>query len=313
VTSKLDHVFQLMVDSKIYRKNRADKYVPLQPTIIGLPSRELFASMKEMAEKYNLPIGFVDAETPFSVRTQLFNMALACQISLCHVNVVSEGLDIGNEFKHLRNYIDLAPVNSGLLFMQRFGRVTRPLKEGEEVGQYICTNRNLERHGYLLEGILPMASMVGAQAAFPNVSDRAAIRLVGLSSLGRLKPTTIKMLDGCTVYMFNITCMQGAKKQEFVAVLHPTKAETLWFEKTSTVTGMVDGKRQMDWGKWQRCNAPSHDLKGFNSAPPTVLTTKQVELWQKHAERLGIEPTQKVNGKNFQLVPLLLNVTRSRT
>ena len=114
--------------------------------------------------------------TPGEQRRAAFAATAARRAALVQVSVVSEGVDLPG----LRRLVDCRPTLSPVYWLQCLGRIRRPVPSGEPPPEYICTNRNLSRHCYLLEGMLPLAAVREAQGAFETPSRRMGIRVVGL-------------------------------------------------------------------------------------------------------------------------------------
>lgn len=278
---------------------------PTRPMVIGIHSSEIIEYMKLVAVKEGIQLAFITQETDFKTRQKLFAGCLACEFALVHINTISEGVDLSNKTARLRVYIDLACTNSPIMFVQRFGRARRPLFPNEtEPPLYICTNRNLERHGYILDGVLPAETITKAQLAFERPSERSKSRVFGIETLGKLRPTNVQLNSGLSVQIFAISCMEGNKKNEFLVLLHPCHANPVWFRKESPLK--EDGTR--DYGKWSIEWEPPSELKGFRSNPPGPLTEGQMNMWNQHATKMGLLVTQVIDQKKFQLLPALRNI-----
>lgn len=312
VSNNLEHALCRMRDEGIVALHNAT-LLPTRPTLIGIPSSSIVPQLETETGFLRMPIGVVTDETTYAQRQRLFKMCLECKLTLVHINVVSEGVDLGNKTAKLRNYVDLAPVNSPLLFMQRFGRITRQLLKTEtEPGNYICTNRNLERHGYLFSGVLPYSTIKESQTAFTMPSERTKTRVFGLQTLGRLKPTNVVLSSGVSVQCYHIATVNGTQKTEYLVLIHPAKEYPLWLKRERSKTEEVNeyGVKLFDFGTWEIEQIPPSDLQGFKSSPPYPLREGQQKLWQKHAENYGLLTTQKLDAKKFQILPALMNVRR---
>ncbi len=214
--------------------------------------------------------------------------------ALVQVYVVSEGVDLP-----IRRLIDLAPAISPVKWQQQFGRITRPGGNAE----YICTNRNLLRHGYLLDGCLPTAAVIQAQKAFVTTSKRIATRVLGLESLGRLKPTDLPLRDGSYAHMYAITAMQGHSAREYAVFVHPARANPVWATRENVK--LADGTKS--YGRWSVC-APPTDVAGFASIPASTLSDAQANWWKRAAAKFGLDPHAEVNRKAFQALPILRDI-----
>jgi superfamily II DNA or RNA helicase len=281
---------------------------PHKTTLIGVPSSKCFEYIKDYACKMGLQLEFIDQSTNYSQRKRIYAGFKACKFALVHINVVSEGKDLP-----VRNYLDMAPCMSPRLFFQRFGRCTRPLglradgtpEDMDALGDYLCTNRNIERHCYLFDNTLPFDQVKKAVAAFPEKTKRAGVRAFGIESLGRIKPTYVQLLNGLPITIYNVTQVEGGKKKTYMCLLHPSKAEPIWFMQTAGTVkdGMV---QRMAYDRWEYIQPPT-ELTGYRSSPPYVLTEKQLNNWKRHAEGKGLDPNQKIDNKKYAILPVLIH------
>lgn len=274
---------------------------PSRPTIIGVPSSSLFPQMEDESSCLGLALGYVDQSTTYEQRQRLFRRAINSEIALVHINVISEGVDMP-----IRQYLDLAPVMSPVAFMQRFGRATRPTAPGEDSPRYVCTNHNIVRHGYLFDGLLPPSVFIEAQKAFNRPAERSVkARAFGIQSLGKIKPATVALCNGLKVSVYAITSMVGNQKHSYLAVLHPSYASPLFFRRQDQHGGAVE------YGKWAVESNPPDDFTGFKSLPSGTLSEKQINWWNRSAKSVGLDPSQELTPKVFQLLPALKDVGAS--
>jgi hypothetical protein len=168
---------------------------PRRPTMVSLPNTEtlrLFAdAMAARVSPVAAPVASVTAETGRAERRAAFAACVASEAILLQINVVSEGVDLP-----IRRLYDFAPCLSPVKWLQQLGRITRPVRPGEDAPEYFCTNRNLLRHAYLLEGCLPAEVLAAGVKAFGGVGKYAALRAVGLEALGRLKAIELPLRTG---------------------------------------------------------------------------------------------------------------------
>ena len=283
----------------------AGMHFPIEPTLVTVASSQMMPYLEHAAARCGFQVCCITDETPYKMRQDAFKKCLARTHLLVHINTVTEGVDLP-----IRIHIDLAPCTSPVAFVQRFGRGTRPLWDEITYSYYICTNRNIERHGYLLDGLLPVEKLTEAQSAFPNVSDRQGMRAFGLESLGRMKGTRIKLTNGLKATTYHCTHMDGIHKREYFVIVHPQYSNVLWFEKVSAATNQADGRTTFDYGKWVVSESPEK-LSGFRSSKPYALTDPQKNYWNKSATRCGIDPAQPLDVRTFQIVPVLCDVGAS--
>src|SRR5579884_2986431 len=132
-----------------------------RPTMLALPSVETVADALRAFEAAGLPAALVTGDTPQAARQQAFAAAVARERVLLQIGVVSEGVDLP-----LRRLIDLLPTLSPVRWVQLLGRITRPVTVGEAAPEYWGCCRNLERHAYVLDGLVPLPALAQAQTAF---------------------------------------------------------------------------------------------------------------------------------------------------
>lgn len=268
----------------------------IQPTIITCGSTDIAKAVTERALQRGMRVACITQETKYAERKAMLE-AIYTGVALVQIRTIGEGVDV-----HARVMIDLAPTLSPVLWIQRFGRLTRPGGRS----RYICTNLNYTRFCYLLEGCAPELYLREAIAAFGGLSERVAGRAFGLQSLGRLKPVKVKTADGCEVHCYNINAMSDTLRQEYFVIVHPNIAKPLWFSKASNVE-----EGRLVWGSWERIAAPL-ELTGYRSANPKPLSLGQEDWWfgrGKHngrgAAHHGLDETQKVTAKVFSILPIL--------
>jgi superfamily II DNA or RNA helicase len=270
-----------------------------RPTMLALPSRETAKTMARELNRINCPSVVITGESSHKERQLAFQQMAMRKVAVCQVNVVSEGVDI----PELGRLIDLQPTLSPVRWVQLFGRVMRPKKPAPE---YICTNRNLFRHGYILDGALPPSVLAEAASAFPGSTIRGqAGRAVGLESLGRLRAASVPYVDGTAGQAYFVSTVQDNTVIEYAAITHPCYAEILWARKQRT---KYEFNRD---ARWLRCDPPD-DLTGFASIPAKPITDKQKDWWKRSAKAFGLNPDAEVDNKTFQALPVFSNLRWTR-
>lgn len=268
-----------------------------RPTIVSLPSKECCYTIAAIFKSHGLPAEVITEET--KGRQEILRRCLAGECFLLQINVISEGVDAP-----FRRLVDCRATMSPRLFVQQLGRIMRPTDIPPE---YICTNRNLERFCYLLDGILPSDTIIQAQTAFDGgVSSRFASRVLGLETLGRFKPAELPLKDGTTGIMYNLQAIEGAKVVEYAVLISPTKPDPIIARKIIPIN--PDGTRSYKT-KWEECELPE-DLIGYASAGNTSLTQPMKNWWDKSAESRGLDPFATVTRKNFQALPVLSDLRK---
>lgn len=262
------------------------------PTIFAMPGTKTSELFCNELSKRGLPAAIVSSHHARRDRPLVFQAVEACLLALIHVNVVQEGVDL-----KLRRLVDCAPCMSPVKWVQQIGRIMRPWDRQPE---YICTNRNVLRHAYILEGIVPNAVISETEKVFGE-SKRAHSRVVGLEAIGRFKPATVQLQSGLKAYVYSLSVLYEGIVVEYCCIAHPTQ-DPIWACKVNTVK---DGMRS--YGNWGPCEAPT-DLRGFASHAPRELSPKQTNWWNRSAKHYGLKVDQEVTKKNFQALPVLADL-----
>ncbi len=264
-------------------------------TIFACPSTHCCVELQRELAARGLPAAIVSASAGSrGQRPEIFEATEQGFVALLHINVVTEGVDL-----KLRRLVDLAPTLSPVKWVQQLGRITRPWKEGQP--EYICTNRNILRHAYALDGVVPISAIVETDKKF-GPTQRAHSRVLGMEAIGRFKPTTTKLLNGCELYVYSLSAVAGRAIIEFCCLVRPVD-EPIWATKINTVND--DGTKS--WGKWIPCDAPN-DVKGFSSISQKEPSEKQLKWWARSAHHLGLDSRETPNRKSFQALPVLADL-----
>ena len=267
-----------------------------RPTMFALPGRE---SARLLHERFGGRTVYVDGDTSREDRRDAFRACVACEKGLVQIGVVSEGVDLP-----IRRLIDLAPAMSPVKWMQQLGRITRPVGPGEAPPEYVCTNRNLLRHAYLLHGVLPPAIVREHQQAF-GLGKRAGVRVVGLEGLGRFAGAELPLADGSTGLMYCVSAVEGANVTEYACLVSPGDPEPIWATKRN-----VRHEEGTAYGRWIACEAPE-GLQGFSSVPPKQMSDKQKAWWKRSASRHGLDGDAVPTRKSFAALPVLSDLRLS--
>lgn len=265
-----------------------------RPTMFSVPTTRTAIELTNALNNAGLPAMRVTQETPRNTRNNVFTKVVDCQVALVQIDIVSEGVDLP-----IRRLIDLKPTMSPVRWVQQIGRIMRPSTNPPE---YICCCRNLERHCYLMEGMFPNSTVVDCQTAFKAPSTRSGIRAVGLEGLGRFTITPVSLLNGATVFTYNLVHTEGFKRTEYFVIVHPNFPEPVYGKKEST----KNDRGEMSWGRWQLVESLP-DLKGCQTAKLWDLTEKQSAKWTRECESKGLNPHKKISNREFQLLPFLQN------
>jgi len=261
------------------------------PTMWAVPSREIATLLHTFLAACMVPSDIVTGETPYEERQDIFQRTLDRKTCIIHINVVGEGVDL-----RLERLVDFAPMMSPVKWLQMLGRITRPgLKP-----QYVCLNRNILRHAYLLDGLVPSTKYAAAQAAFPaGQGKRSGRRAVGLEAIGRFRAVEIPFAGGVRGLMYALSAVEHNRVVQYCAVLHPCKPQPVW-----AVRENVRGPDGTMYGRWKSARAPE-GLQGFQSVSRGEMSDKQRAWWVRDAARYGLDPLAPVDKKAFQVLPVL--------
>lgn len=265
-----------------------------RPTVFSVPSAALAARLMSEFSHRDMPLALVNAATPYEVRLKVFEAVEASLVALVHINIVSEGVDL-----KLRRYVDLDPTMSPVEWVQKLGRITRP--GTDDPPEYVCTNRNILRHSYVLEGAVPMSAVLESEKAFPP-TDRTHKRVIGMEAIGRFKPTKTLLANGSSIYVYSMSALVGTMVVQYCCLVHPT-IEPMWASRINGVK--ADGSR--DYGRWSKCDPPD-GVSGFGSLPPKAITEPMRKWWDRSAASCGLDVEQEVDRKSFQALPVLCDL-----
>lgn len=262
-----------------------------RPTMIAVPTTSVADTLGAQLRQRNIPSYPVLQSTNQEGRQVAFEQCLECKGILIQIDVVSEGVDLP-----IKRLIDIRPTLSPVKWVQQIGRIMRP---GGIWPEYVCTNRNLLRHAYLMDGLVPGAVMMEAAKSFPP-SPRAGMRAVGLEAIGRFKPVSVPLLTGMEAVLYNLSCLEQHMITQYAVILHPQMLEPIVARKASARDGDT-----VTWGKWQQCTPPT-DFKGFQSVDASKsVSEKQAAWWTRSARQFGLSDNVKPTAKQFQILPVL--------
>lgn len=327
VESRFDDLVQLVTT----RFWNADEQRYTRPIMICFTSVYL---CKEFAKRLPIPSAVVTGDT--TGREAAFASVIAREKILVQIKVVGEGVDLP-----IRVLIDAAPTMSPVFWIQRFGRLTRPVGScqgcqgnpvvhslptapgkdtevrcprclsnpgREDAPVYICTNHNLLRHGYLLEGNVPAATFANYDKKFPGwkPNQRAAGRIIGdVQGFGKFKPAEVPLADGSNAMGICIDDPSG-KGHQYACLIHPATDKAIFARRDFELT--ADGFRDYSKKpKWRQIDQLP-DLSGYTSTPASPVTPAQAQWWERQAARVGLDNTRMPNARGFQWLPILLNL-----
>lgn len=256
-----------------------------RPTMIAIPTRALAWELHALVADSVVITG----DATRTERKDAYADLLACRKRLIQIAVVGEGVDLA-----VRRIIDASATLSPVRWVQLFGRLTRP----GGVSEYICTNRNLLRHCYALQGVLPPAAVAESQQLF-GLGTRSGSRAFGLEGLGRFKANPLPLVNGLNgeLYMLENSDKQGSVTQ-YACILHPLHADPLWATRTN-----VSG----NYARWSPCESPE-GFVGFSSGNGSAVSEKQKAWWKKAAKSRGLDPDIDPNRRTFAALPVLTDL-----
>lgn len=266
-----------------------------KPTMLSLPSVMLAEMYTDELNNAGLPAVCITGETKAADRQKRFRQCLAKSHALVQIRVVSEGVDFP-----FRRLIDLSPTLSPVLWLQQFGRITRP---GDDPPEYICTNRNLLRHAYLLEGLLPPAVYKSGEELFGKPSERRTVRALGFEGLGKFKVDDIPLHNGTTGQLVCISAVNGNIVTEYAAIASPLHPEVLYAVRCN--------ERRLDsdtvYTNWVQIGGIPNLDQGYASVGKGSLSDKQKAWWKRSARWYGLDETAIPNRRQFVALPVLFN------
>lgn len=270
-----------------------------KPTAVIVPSVETAVDLGIMLGG---KAEVVTGETPMRDRPALYRRLAANEIILVAVNVIGEGWDC----PELGCLIDAQPTMSPVRWFQTICRLSRPYKD--MVKTYVCTNRNLERHAFLLAGVLPDDTIAEAQEAFPQRPNRSNRRQRMLEGIGRFAANPLPLSNGVRGECYHLSVVEASGGddllKEIVLVVDPRRYDVVWLGRQSRRSN--SGK--FAWSKWTRIE-PATDLRGFSSARlrNRPLSTKQLAWWTRSASAFGLDgTTQPESQAVFAVLPALV-------
>ena len=272
------------------------------PTLVAVPSTECVGALVEALDRLGVDAIPVTQSTTGEARLRAFEECRQRRAVIVQIKVVSEGVDL----PWLGRLVDARPMVSPVAWLQQLGRLTRP---GHGPKHYVVTNRNAERHLYLLQGAIPRETIGAAQKAFGGPSKRGAGRVVGLEALGRLKAINLPLAGGVTSQCFVVNrLLPDNRKQEFAVIHDPTTDEPIVATRINNPQALDKGEK---WGRWSLCPMPAEFTGYATSTWRNTASEAQTAQWKKHARRLGLDPDAEVTSRQVNAMFALLQTRTS--
>lgn len=262
-----------------------------RPTIISVPSTEAARILVRAMHNAEVPAKLVLADT--TDRQEIFQECIDCNTAIIFIDVISEGIDFP-----FRRLIDIQPTMSPVRWLQRLGRIERLVGPGELPPEYLCCCRNLLRHAYVLDGVVPSYVIAEGIKAFGSMGNRSGLRVLGFENLGRFKATELPLANGTVGLFYCLSKVEENQVHQYAVLCSPTKSDPI-------VARRINPRN--DFGKWSKCPMPEI-TSGYASVPARPLTDKQLDFWKKCARGRGLDPDAPINNRQFQSMPVLLNI-----
>lgn len=293
---------RLAADGERWVAVREDGRKWQRPTLFAVASVALAREAAATLTAAGFPAEAVSGETPRVERDRLLARCRACEVALCQVQVLAEGVDL----PWLRRLIDLRPLRSPVAWMQLLGRITRPVGEGEPAPEYVACCRNAERHGYLLTGQWPARKVAAAtQEGFGGGRSGGGPleRGVAKDALRGRTVAQVPLLGGGAAELVHLGREVGWDRVEEVLVVGvPGEEAPRTFVREHRQ--LADGSRE--WGRWRVGPLDAAGYAGWSRpAPAKPLSEKQAAWWRSAASGKGLDPEVEISRQQFAILPAL--------
>lgn len=270
------------------------------PTVVAVGSTEVAHLLHAELERRSVRSDVVLQDTSGEERAAIYKRCQRGVSVLIQLRVLSVGADLPK----LEILIDAQPTLSPVLYMQTVGRIMRNA-EGKNQPRVICTNRNLERHGYLFQGLMPDVAVRESQDAYDGPCATAGGgRVLGFERLNKFKILKARLDQGGFVSFYNLySADETARFREWIVMFTP------WGDilTGSRLTGA--GR----WDKWERCELPPV-LTGFQTSKKKyTLSPKMEKWWERSARGKGLvaNDVAEISAREFQILPALFDMKLS--
>lgn len=295
-----DSLLAQITDLAIEFKEKTNK----GPGVIEVPCVSVGETLHEYMNLRGVRTSRIDHKTPFADRQKALRELAAGESILLQVKIVSEGFNL----PQLAFFIDAKPkLSPGDWLQGGIGRLSRP-QDREKY--YVTITRNLERHAYLLDGLVPSTAIREAQEAFGAPSQRAGCRVFGMPRMGKFVPIPFERYDGVygSFYLIDDYTPGTNRFRKVAVVLLPDKSEPIIAEKHVVATGKIDkyGNNEWRYSPWREIEMPGDEFCGYTTEKDKYrLSPARQQFWDNCAKRCGLNQERKVNGREFQIMPIL--------
>lgn len=232
--------------------------------------------------KCKAPCTYIGQDTPRRRRDEIYEQSRINRLPILQLGVLYRGVDL----PWLDTLVDAQPTLSATRWMQTIGRITRPYQNRDKL--VVCTNRNFERHGWLLSGEITKAKFLELSTTFPTKSERVhkdLSRWLGFEKAR--KSWSLVAKDGTEYLWYRFLYSESEKQMIHLGLIaQPSNRTCLWAKRT--MTAYAGGWR---YSPWVSCPPPSEGVKGLRSADDKPPSPKQIRLWESMQRSLGIVGT----------------------
>jgi hypothetical protein len=263
---------------------------PTGPTAISVTSTPMAHVIAENLTARGMTPGLILQDTPGGERRRLYAEVSANRCILIQLRVLSVGADI----PALTNLIDAQPTLSPVLFLQTYGRVCRlNPADPAKVSNIYCTNRNIERFGWLYEGAPGVQdAVIATQQGFEGPNPRGGGRLFGFERLERFKVFNAELERGGFMQFYNVVNKEAGPQSpiyhEHIIAIHPSGRVRA--AKRQTGQGIPYSDPRTDW---REVPLPA-ELCGMSTPKARMdgWSDKQGAAWERNAARVGLRPAR---------------------
>lgn len=273
------------------------------PTAIAVSNSQMALDLSfRINEALNIRAIPILQDTPRKDRDEAFQLCARKEAILVQVRVLTTGVDI----PEWANLIDCMPTQSPCLFLQLYGRVCRkdPRSPGK-VARVFCTNRNLERHGWLYEGTPTFRDYVAGANPFPDRPNRRLIGAVtGFETLSKARVFCAPLSGnrGYVSFVFLVSPREEGSPIQYEYLVVMSQAR-----RVRMCRRMVGAN--LDWKdprcKWEEIDRISVDGFSTGKKRGQTWTDKQAGAWRFRARSVGLDPEMPESDRDPRMLELL--------
>jgi len=217
---------------------------------------------------------FVNQKTPVAEREAIYAASRRGEVAIIQLGVLYRGADL----PWLDTLIDAQPTMSATRWMQTVGRITRP--PGPK--SLIITNRNFERHGFLLSGALPREALSQLEMAWEQSGSLYPDLSRWLGFERTRKTWYLRRASGRILCWYRFTFpMDGYRLRSIGVLVCPSTRAVLWGTRKS-----VSGEHGWKHGRWNKSRP--EEISGLRSAGDNPPSRTQLRTWEIVSKRVGL-------------------------